>query len=301
MIGDSGIGPIVASTIQFVDPALLKEELNKQFRDRFDGWEPPKSARKYIGAKVIQGNYVLIDPLDDTDEHSLERRRKGPGSVASISTNSATDAPQDIIRMPPSLTLSKIRSLKRQALQAAVNSNLNIGTLALACVYFERLCLDCRVDKTNRRLSFAACILLASKWSEPNVGLVMKEAAADGKLEDGKGEATKWQSLVRPNKGSSKMFASLLYFFTEGWNLSLKNLFSAEWGVFVALRFSLHASPSDVSFHFKRFMKTLEWNTVDYLSTIMYSQWQDALVDDEERRAKRERAKIPQLREHSSG
>jgi len=38
MIGDRVTGPIVASTIQFVEPALLKLELNKQFRERFDGW-----------------------------------------------------------------------------------------------------------------------------------------------------------------------------------------------------------------------------------------------------------------------
>ena len=70
------------------------------------------------------------------------------------------------IRMPPSLTLSKIRSLKQQALAAAVRAKLEISTVALAIIYFERLCLDCRVDKSNRRLSFAACLLLAIKINE---------------------------------------------------------------------------------------------------------------------------------------
>jgi hypothetical protein len=51
MFGDRVTGPIVSSTIQFVKPALLKADLNKQFRERFDGWEPPKSQRKYIGAR----------------------------------------------------------------------------------------------------------------------------------------------------------------------------------------------------------------------------------------------------------
>ena len=68
--------------------------------------------------------------------------------------------------MPPSLTLSKIRSLKEQALAAAVRAKLEISTVALAIIYFERLCLDCRVDKSNRRLSFAACLLLAIKINE---------------------------------------------------------------------------------------------------------------------------------------
>ena len=83
--------------------------------------------------------------------------------------------------------------------------------------------------------------------------------------------------------------ASLLYFFTQDWSLSLKNLFDAEWAVFVALGFSLHASPSQVAYHFKRMMKTLEWNQLDYLGTTMFKQWQETLADEEERRAKRER------------
>lgn len=87
-----------------------------------------------IGAKVIDGVYTLIDPTDtvrdDKDglDDSLERQ---------------TDR-VDTIRMPPSLTLSKIRSLKSQALYACIRFKIEISTLALACVYFERLCLDCR-------------------------------------------------------------------------------------------------------------------------------------------------------------
>jgi Cyclin, N-terminal domain len=116
--------------------------------------------------------------------------------------------------MPPSLTLSKIRSLKQQALHAAVKANLEIGTVALACVYFERLCLDCRVDKSNRRLTSAACLLLASKINEPNQSLVIREEENDG---DDDIMSTRLQSWVRPNKRSNKMFASLLLFFTQDW------------------------------------------------------------------------------------
>lgn len=91
-----------------------------------------------IGAKVIEGVYTLMDPTettrddDDDIDDSLERQRSG--SIAERNT----------IRMPPSLTLSKIRSLKSQALMACIRSKIEISTLALACVYFERLCLDCR-------------------------------------------------------------------------------------------------------------------------------------------------------------
>jgi hypothetical protein len=94
---------------------------------------------------------------------------------------------------------------------------------------------------------------------------------------------------VRPNKRGTTMFASLLEFFTEEWSLSLKHLFTAEWGVFAALGFSLLADPSQVAFHFKRFMKTLEWNPRNYLGEEMYDQWQESLADEEERRKERER------------
>jgi hypothetical protein len=293
MIGDRVTGPIVSSTIQFVKPQLLKADLNKQFRERFDGWEPPRSQRKFIGARVVDGVYTLMDPGDEYDDRSLDRPgRKRVGSIASM--NSTTEGPKEkTVRMPPSLTLSKIRSVKHQTLLAAVKAQLEIGTVALACVYFERLCLDCRVDKSNRRLSFAACLLLAAKLNEPNVGLVMRREETSGEENMNAGLT----SSARPNKRSSTMFAALLEFFTQEWSLSLKHLFDAEWGVFAALGFSLHVSPSQVTFHFKRLMKTLEWNPLDYLGSEMCAQWQEALSNEEKRRQERERRRgIARLR-----
>ncbi|CAB9498317.1 Cyclin [Seminavis robusta] len=300
MIGDAVTGCIVASTIQFVKPTLLKADLNQKFRDRFDGWEPNKSQRKYIGARVVDGVYTLIDPTESQQQQDhatggvLEHVDKVLGDASEPSPSAATPA---IIRMPPSLTLSKIRSVKRQALMAFVRADLEIGTIALACVYFERLCLSCRVDKTNRRLCFASCILMASKINEPNEVLVMKEdtAASESGDEEERNNTNirkkfkRLESSIRPSKRSSTMFASLLTFFTQEWNLSLKHLFAAEWGVFAALRFSLHATPSQVAFHFKRLMKTLEWNPGDYLGSVMYEQWQDALAKEEQHNLAREK------------
>ena len=304
MIGDHITGPIVSSTIQFVKPALLKAELNKQFRDRFDGWEPPKAARKYAGAyvSVQEGKYVLKDPTEDTintgppnannDGGKGGRHRQGSLSSLGSTTEGATKE-KPTLRIPPSLTLSKIRSLKQQALSAAVRAGIEVGTVALSCVYFERLCLHCRVDKSNRRLCFAACLLIASKLNEPNVGLVMtslNEPTTKQQADNG----SRFQSLIRPNKRSNKIFASLLEFFTEDWSLSLKRLLDAEWGVFAALGFSLHATPSQVAFHFKRLMKTLEWNPSHYLGPVMWEQWQDAL--DEEERRKREKTRKEEIK-----
>lgn len=193
MIGDQVTGCVVSSTIQFVRPADLKAELNKQFKERFDGWEPPKSHKIFIGAKVING---VFTPLDPTDE----------------------------INMPPSLTLSKIRNVKQQAFIACVKADLEVSTVSLACVYFERLCLDCTVDKSNRKLSFASCLLLAAKTNEDNVSIVHNSKSKE--TSEKKGTVSfALRSSLRPNKKHSTIFASLLEFFTQQWSLSLKNLF----------------------------------------------------------------------------
>jgi hypothetical protein len=316
---DRVTGCTVASTIQFVKPALLKADLNKQFRERFESWEPPKSQRTFIGARVVDGVYTLMEPTGERDQagnlidqqdngnhhHSMRNsnhHNKRQGSITSV--NSADGGIiKETIRMPPSLTLSKIRSIKHQALLAAVKAKLEIGTVALAFVYFERLCLDCRVDKTNRRLSFAACLLLAIKINEAHVGLVMRrdeEAVTPNKgtssmsmsTTNKNSKVTSFQTLIRPTKKSSTMFASLLEFFTQDWSLSIKHLFAAEWGVFAALQFRLHATPSQVAFHFKRLLKTLDWNPVTYLGAEMFGYWQQALVREEylrhERKTRRE-------------
>jgi len=314
MFGDRVTGPIVSSTIQFVKPALLKADLNKQFRERFDGWEPPKSQRKYIGARVVDGVYTLMDPgqgVDDTsgslldsDQNTVSTAttntslgssmtpRKRQNSVSTLSTAGGGGGgvtggeAKETIRMPPSLTLSKIRSIKQQALLVAVQAKLEISTVALSIVYFERLCLDCRVDKTNRRLSFAACLLLALKMNEAHVELVTTTRSKEG---DSKASTTnRMQSFIRPAKKSGKVLASLLEFFTQEWNLSLKHLYAAEWGVFAALQFRLHAKPSQVAFHFRRLLKAMDWNPRAYLGPRMHGYWLDALADEEYQRMKRE-------------
>lgn len=50
MVGDKVTGCIVSSIIHYVRPADLKADLNKQFRQRFDQWEPPKVSLAYQNA-----------------------------------------------------------------------------------------------------------------------------------------------------------------------------------------------------------------------------------------------------------
>ena len=71
--------------------------------------------------------------------------------------------------IPPSLTLSKIRNLKRETLEYWKKHDLEISTLALAVVYFEKLIIRKLVIKSNRKLKFATCLLLAFKFNESTI------------------------------------------------------------------------------------------------------------------------------------
>ncbi|XP_028850117.1 CDK5 and ABL1 enzyme substrate 2 [Denticeps clupeoides] len=63
------------------------------------------------------------------------------------------------------LTLSKIRSLKREMRTVSEEFNLQPVTVAMAFVYFEKLVLHGRLNKQNRKLVAATCVLLAAKIS----------------------------------------------------------------------------------------------------------------------------------------
>ncbi|XP_058498615.1 CDK5 and ABL1 enzyme substrate 2-like isoform X1 [Solea solea] len=63
------------------------------------------------------------------------------------------------------LTLSKIRSLKREMRVVSEECSLQPVTTAMSFVYFEKLVLQGRLNKQNRKLVAAACVLLAAKIS----------------------------------------------------------------------------------------------------------------------------------------
>uniref|UniRef100_A0A287DC58 Cdk5 and Abl enzyme substrate 2 n=1 Tax=Ictidomys tridecemlineatus TaxID=43179 RepID=A0A287DC58_ICTTR len=63
------------------------------------------------------------------------------------------------------LTLSKIRSLKREMRNLSEECSLEPGTVSMAYVYFEKLVLQGKLNKQNRKLCAGACVLLAAKIS----------------------------------------------------------------------------------------------------------------------------------------
>ena len=72
-------------------------------------------------------------------------------------------------------------------------------------------------------------------------------------------------------------------------SLGPKELFAAEFGVFVALEFKLHATPTQVAFHFKILMDSLEKRPLAYLGPEMFVQWQNSLDAENRHRERKER------------
>ena len=61
------------------------------------------------------------------------------------------------------MSLSKIRKLKELLLEIGQTLKLEISTIAVAYIYLEKLILSNEVDKANRKLMSAVCLLLAIK------------------------------------------------------------------------------------------------------------------------------------------
>ncbi|XP_034733328.1 CDK5 and ABL1 enzyme substrate 2 [Etheostoma cragini] len=120
------------------------------------------------------------------------------------------------------LTLSKIRSLKREMRVVGEDCDIQPVTVAMAFVYFEKLVLQGRLNKQNRKLVSAACILLAAKIS------------SDLKKQE-----------VR----------HLIDKLEERFRISRRELISFEFTILVALEMALYLPESKVMPHYRKLVQ----------------------------------------------
>lgn len=143
-------------------------------------------------------------------------------------------------QLPASLTLSKIRNLKKKTLLACVNSDIDIeiSTVAIAFIFFEQLILQSLVAKENRKLTMAVCLVLAAKFNEEKTNL-----------------------------------DPLFEFFDRVWSLEKKEVISAELGAFVKLNFSLHVAHQHIFVVYTRLLKVLLRSSKNYLREEAHAEY----------------------------
>lgn len=153
--------------------------------------------------------------------------------------------------LPPSLTLSKIRNLKKETLLTCMSIGIEVSTVAIAMVSFERLCMKSLVTKYNRRLSMAVSLMLAVKFNE----------------------------TVYENYHG--VLNALLSFFDREWDLPKKQVFEAEFGAFVHLGFTMHLPFPHVYLMYTRLLKLLNQTSKQYLGETMNDLYVQDIIAQE--------------------
>ncbi|KAG7229252.1 hypothetical protein INR49_012909 [Caranx melampygus] len=124
------------------------------------------------------------------------------------------------------LTLSKIRSLKREIRKLAQDEcGYEEPTVAMAFVYFEKLVLQGKLNKQNRKLCAGACVLLAAK-----IGGDLKKHEVKLLIDSRKLE--------------------------ERFRVNRRELIAFEFPVLVALEFNLHLPEHEIMPHYRRLLQT---------------------------------------------
>lgn len=134
------------------------------------------------------------------------------------------------------ISLTKIRGMRMSLMAVWRSLNLELSSLALAIVYFEKLVWSHCVEKGNAAVLFGACCVLGHKFNEPQ--------------SDGGGEFVREHLLPR--------LASLL-------KVPAASILRHEFSVWTRLGFGLHVPLAEMLPHFERLLSDAALDVEQYL------------------------------------
>lgn len=107
------------------------------------------------------------------------------------------------------------------------------------------------VNKANRKLYMAACLLLAAKFNEPKASVAMKDVI-------------------------KKILAEI----DQVHSIPSREVLTAEFTVYAQLSFSLHVQLSEIQPHFTRLLKLIESNPRKYLDEDVFATYSTLALDE---------------------
>jgi|UPI00048FBEC3 hypothetical protein len=184
--------------------------------------------------------------------------------------------------IPPSLSLSKIRNLKREVLEYWSKNDFEMSTLALAIVQFEKLVMKKLVIKRNRKLKFALCLILAFKFNEseslngdkPRYDNKKKAKVEDSSSDEDADKALSFRCDNRAGdvdysrKNNKQPLSAVFDAVQHIFNIGKKEVLKYEMKVFAELSFGLFSSQREVIIHFKRLLGLIERKPREYIGEI---------------------------------
>jgi hypothetical protein len=140
-----------------------------------------------------------------------------------------------------SIKLSHIRSVKTKLLDVALEMQIDLSTVALAYVYFEKLFMRKALVRANRKMVAGACLLLATKIND--------------------NKEVKLPALLNS---------------LERWlQIPVSDVLKAEFWVFCSLEFNLVLREQEYQPHLDKLLSLLNVadNLQEYLGPKMYAAW----------------------------
>ncbi|KAB0404609.1 hypothetical protein E2I00_017056 [Balaenoptera physalus] len=158
------------------------------------------------------------------------------------------------------LTLSKIRSLKREMRNLSEECGLEPVTVSMAYVYFEKLVLQGKLNKQNRKLCAGACVLLAAKISSDlrkndvkqliDVSMHVPAAGAGIPPTPRPGHLAAWTGTG--GGAAAQPLSSSTQKLEEKFRFNRRDLIGFEFTVLVALELALYLPENQVLPHYRR-------------------------------------------------